>query len=740
MKKNNKLRKIIQQWWGAPLLAPLLLLPVADHLSIKLTLPSGPVYLYYVPVALFVALLLVFDWAAMPGIICALLIKYFIRTDINYAIALSLSFIIPLALSWIGYRYELGRRNRFLIDDPHTLRSYFIWLVLFYPLTQVCIYQILVTLGAIPFEPVKGPASLWTIKTLIVFQTILTSNLVIVPLIYFLLRIYRKPSFLRVLVTRTRRQLAESVTPGEFLLWIGIVYLIVWCSATTLLPDFSPLSSEYAITLLLPVFIWSAMRYGTIISRIFWAVVVMVVCHYHHGFVNPAVSHQGAHLAFISSTLLVFSLSILLMSVSHTRQRRLQQHYRVASLCDPVTGLANLRCLTRDLVQSPNSILCYIRFFDLDNFGQCCDTQLSIIYKQKLALFLRPYLLLHERIYDLPEYALVLRLDYGHHNKRVTQLWETLQNYRIVWQDISLNPKIGLGYTHISSSLKCVFSLLNTLSHLARFSQLRYQPMTSLELNDNVSKALSEKLLLQQAIHHALDNRAFVMLAQLAEGVRGDNFYEILLRLPNERGELLLPEKFIPQIKELGLEWHIDRYVLDYVLAFMQRHRHFLTAKRFALNLFSSSLSRPNLCNEISEMLQHYKIEPWQLIFEVSESQPFIENPQADYVLSQLRQLGCYIAIDDFGTGYASYRHLKLMQVDMLKIDGSFVRHMLENALDHQIVNSICQVAQLKHIRIVAESVEDEATRTALRAMQVDYMQGYLIGHPVPLSLLAEQQ
>jgi EAL domain-containing protein (putative c-di-GMP-specific phosphodiesterase class I) len=110
----------------------------------------------------------------------------------------------------------------------------------------------------------------------------------------------------------------------------------------------------------------------------------------------------------------------------------------------------------------------------------------------------------------------------------------------------------------------------------------------------------------------------------------------------------------------------------------------------------------------------------------------------ADLAMRELRSYGCRIAIDDFGTGYASYGRLKAIQADILKIDGSFVRNMLTDSLDAYIVQSICQVARMKHLSIVAEYVETEEQKIALHELGVDYMQGYLVGKPQPLNKLLE--
>jgi diguanylate cyclase/phosphodiesterase len=102
--------------------------------------------------------------------------------------------------------------------------------------------------------------------------------------------------------------------------------------------------------------------------------------------------------------------------------------------------------------------------------------------------------------------------------------------------------------------------------------------------------------------------------------------------------------------------------------------------------------------------------------------------------------MGVRIAIDDFGTGYASYARLKSVDADILKIDGSFIRNIVSNSLDYQIVASICHLARMKKMLVVAEQVETEEIRSAVNALGIDYVQGNLIGEPVELESLLEEQ
>jgi len=101
-----------------------------------------------------------------------------------------------------------------------------------------------------------------------------------------------------------------------------------------------------------------------------------------------------------------------------------------------------------------------------------------------------------------------------------------------------------------------------------------------------------------------------------------------------------------------------------------------------------------------------------------------------------LQALGCRVAIDDFGTGYASYARLKTLNVDLLKIDGSFIRNLHSSSLDYQVVASICHLARMKNMQVVAECVETPEIRQAALSLGIDYLQGYEIGQPVPLASL----
>jgi len=286
-----------------------------------------------------------------------------------------------------------------------------------------------------------------------------------------------------------------------------------------------------------------------------------------------------------------------------------------------------------------------------------------------------------------------------------------------------------------------LYLLLGELSTIADLSLATNHPENLQQRGAiNLQRGLKDKVAMMSRLQRALEKDEFTLLAQPVKGIRGDDYHEVLLRLQNDGAELISPDEFLPVAQEFGLSSRIDLLVLEKTLQFMDDNRESLPGQRFAINLSPSSVCRAQLPLEVSRMLQTYAIESWQLIFEITESSSFGNAGLAMQTMNHLQEMGCRVAIDDFGTGYASYARLKSVDADILKIDGSFIRNIVNNSLDYQIVASICHLARMKKMLVVAEYVESEEIRCAAEALGIDYFQGYLIGKPVPLDSLLPQQ
>ena len=154
------------------------------------------------------------------------------------------------------------------------------------------------------------------------------------------------------------------------------------------------------------------------------------------------------------------------------------------------------------------------------------------------------------------------------------------------------------------------------------------------------------------------------------------------------------------------------------------------------MNLLPYTLMQKDSATQIISLFKRYNLSAEAITIEVTEEQAFSDVETSMYNIQQLREFGCAIAIDDFGTGYANYERLKSLQADILKIDGCFVRDIETDPLDAIMVKSIIEMAKVKKMKVVAEYVETPEQREKLLQLGVDYLQGYLVGKPQPLSEL----
>ncbi len=736
MSKYLSWREFSRQWWGLPVLCALALINLSSWLSPIIMLPEGRTYLMYMPLAVCVALLMVFDWRALPGIALAMFVRYDLRIGAEMGALLTVIYLFSLSMAWAGYRSQTGTRWSASFGLLGLPLPRILWLVVFLSVFFVCILQIIVELDLLPGYLGMVTRNFMTLRTLINLQAMMLGTLLSGHLWYLILRIIRKPRYLRVLRAKMRSQRAPGVKAAEVVLWFMLLgTMVVMLSLQGISgPVAKILLSDYTLTLLLPVLLFGAMRYGYHFITIVWTITLMILFDHYQGFISE--SGFVHNLVFVSALMLVFTLSLLMMSAISSRQRRLLQKTRSASLLDPVFGLPNLRAFNRDLSRYPRSLLCFIRVSEMDVLSRNYGMQLRIQFKQQLAIGLKPFLQAGEKVYHLPGYDLVLRLNCEDTEHKLERLQHYVDDFRLIWNGLPLHPNIGLAYCTVFPPVEHLHMLLGELSGIAEVSLTTGKPESNKSDHSQVQKEIKGKVKMLHKVQRALDEDRFILMAQPIAGVRGDSYHEILLRMLDESGDLMSPDKFLPVVHEFGLAYQLDMWVLKHTLMFIHEHREKLPSVRFAVNFSPSTLCRPAFSSQFKALMVEYQVEPYQIVLEVTESHLLHNVKYADYSMRDLRNYGCRIAIDDFGTGYASYDRLKLIQADILKIDGSFVRNMLTDPLDAYIVQSICQVARMKHLSIVAEYVETEEQRTALRAQGVDYMQGYLIGKPEPLITL----
>ena len=681
-----------------------------------------------------------FGLEALPGIVLALFIRYYPSVGLFETVAGVFHFIVPLVLSWGGYRVFAPRRNMTAYGDVRLMAQRMFWQA-FCPATLfLVLFQFAVYLGIYESRQSLAGLNPFNIRTLINYQALLVSGLTGVPLCYLLIRLIRHPRYLNSLISQIRSQIDAKVTPAEFLIWAVALGGLISLLLLPMNENSSIFTTNYTLSLLMPVMLWGAMRFGYKLISLIWTPILLVSIHYFYRYI-PMNQGYDIQLAITSSSYLVFSFVVIYMSMLATRQRAVNKRARRLALLDPVMHMPNLRALSRDLAKNPWSALCLVRIPELEILGRNYGVLLRIQYKQRLAQWINARLQSNEKVYHLTGCDLAIRLNAESHQQRIETLDEHIKQFRFLWDGIPLQPQVGVSYCYVRSPVNHLYLVLGELGVVADLSLSSNHPENLQQRGAvHLQRSLKDKVAVMSRLQRALDNNEFTLLVQPVRGLRGDSYHEVLLRMTDANGLLISPEQFLPVAQEFGLSSRVDLWVLDHTLRFLAAHREKLPGQRFAINLAPSTVCRVQFPLEVSRLLTHYAIEPWQLIFEVTECSTFCNAEQALHILRQLQKMGVRIAIDDFGTGYASYARLKSVDADILKIDGSFIRNIVNNSLDYQIVASICHLARMKKMLVVAEYVETEEIRSAVHALGIDYVQGYLIGRPAPLESLLEAE
>ncbi len=724
------------KWWLLPLILPSILLPLVSLFNASGTLEESRIALYYLSPALMMALMMIFGWAAVPGVTLSILVHYLPERGLVDAVTGVFHYLLPLSISWGGYKVFAQHRSTGTFGNLKLTPLRLFWLIFCNTTLFFVFYQVAIFFGLYDVKVSLLGENPLQISTLINYQGILVGSITGVPFCYFLIRVIRKPNFFRAFIYRMRAQFHQSITAFEVGGWIFLLCVLLALLLIPLSDNSNIFNTNYTFTLILPLMLWGAMRFGYLFITTVWTSILILLSHYFYRYV-PHGGDYKLQLAITSSCYAVFSISITLMAIVTTRQREVYARAKRMALLDPIIQIPNLRAMTRDLKKHTSSALCFLSIPGLELLGRNYGVMLRINYKQQLSSYLRQYLDDDEFVYQLSGHELVIRLNGESHREHIEFLHSKIKMFRLHWDEMPLQPQVGISFCYVRPPVEHLYLLLGELGTAAGFALTTNMP-ESLHMNGvrHIQYVVRSKVAMLNRLQNALDNDHFFLMAQPIKGIRGDIYYELLLRMEGEDNVIYTPDQFLPVAHEFGLSTTIDMWVLENALQFIDSHRDTHPGMRFSINLTPASVCRAQLPEEIRGLLKIYNVEPWQLVLEITESDQLTNIEQATVTLHGLQSMGCRVAIDDFGTGYASYARLREMHADIMKIDGSFIRNLMTSSLDYQIVESIFQLARMKRMQVVAEYVENEETAQALTRMGVDYQQGYFVGRPQSLRTL----
>lgn len=394
-------------------------------------------------------------------------------------------------------------------------------------------------------------------------------------------------------------------------------------------------------------------------------------------------------------------------------------------------------------VESVNHTLC---FLDLDQFKIINDTCGHIAgdaLLQQVTEMLRQNLRRGDTLARLggDEFGIIFSAcEINSARGLAEKLRSVLSDFVFMWEGATFNITASIGLVEIDETANDPVKLLreaDTACYTAK-DQGRNQIHIYNDMDLAVAARRNEMEWVSR-VREAVSKDRLQIWAQLIQSLRrpSELRYEVLVRLIDNDGTLIMPDAFLPAAERYNVATLIDRWVVKTTLSQLEQcPDHLSRLSACHINLSGQSISREDFHHFVQQVLDDHDVPANRICFEITETAAVSNMTEARKFIGSIGRRGCTFALDDFGSGLSSFGYLRSLPVDILKIDGSFVRNMDADDIHHAMVRSICEIGSLMNKQTVAEFVESDAIVTQLREMNVDYAQGYAIHKPVLLDAL----
>jgi diguanylate cyclase (GGDEF)-like protein/PAS domain S-box-containing protein len=441
------------------------------------------------------------------------------------------------------------------------------------------------------------------------------------------------------------------------------------------------------------------------------------------------------------------TVAVVIRDVTETRILSGKLAYQATH--DSLTGLYNRFelehrlefFLERARTEQVEGVLCYL---DLDRFKLINDTCGHAVGDQvlrEIADLLSPYIRQSDTLVRLggDEFAVLMEQCGIQQAQRMADtVLQVIQQYRFNRDGKTLQVGVSIGMVTIDKNSGAITDVLKAADMACYGAKEDGRHCVHIYHKEN--KQLIKRMDIAQwgiKVENALDGGKFQLFSQPISTLNGNDsgqHFELLLRMVDTDGKIIEPDNFLPAAEQFYLGTRVDRWVVNAAFSyFTQKAERLQELKLCAINLSGQSLNDKRFLEYVLACFSSTRMPPEKVCFEITETAAVSDISKAQHFIKQLKEVGCYFALDDFGTGNANFSYLKKLPVDFLKIDGSFVKDILDDPLDLAMINAINQIGHVLGKKTIAEYVENELILDRLQEIGVDYAQGYHIGHPHPL-------
>jgi diguanylate cyclase (GGDEF)-like protein/PAS domain S-box-containing protein len=448
----------------------------------------------------------------------------------------------------------------------------------------------------------------------------------------------------------------------------------------------------------------------------------------------------------------VTGLVLVLHDTSELRGLTRQMTYQASH--DALTGLVNRREFERRLLEAMDSAqtsdighaLCYL---DLDHFkvvNDTCGHTAGDNMLREIASLIKDAVRDSDTVGRIggDEFALLL---VGCPLEKARQIADnvvsSVNDFRFVWKDKIFNVGVSIGLVEIgrdSGTIEDIMNSADSACYVAKKQGGLHVHVYSAreEANARHSGEIHWLLKLQRALRDNKFELYFQPIVHARAGGVSGPALEVFVRLTSENGQPASPPaEFIRAAERYRLMPHVDRWVVQAVFAALGRGGLKLPPGRsVAINLAGQTLGDAEFLEFVVECFDHTGASPSDICFEVTESSVVANLDHAQRFIAVLHGMGCEFALDNFGSGLSSFSTLKTLPMDYLKIDGSFIKNLAGDTVNQAMVAAMIELSRSLNFRVVAEQVEDQWALDTVTGMGIDFVQGFIVGRPQPLSMV----
>ncbi len=444
----------------------------------------------------------------------------------------------------------------------------------------------------------------------------------------------------------------------------------------------------------------------------------------------------------------VIGVVLVLHDTSEVRGIARQMSYQASH--DALTGLVNRREFERrlqeaiELAQAGDAThaLC---FLDLDRFkvvNDTCGHTAGDNMLREVASIIKETVRDSDTVGRLggDEFALLLS---GCPLEKARQIADNViravHEYRFVWKDKIFNVGVSIGLVEIGREAGGIEDLLSSADSACYIAKKRGGAHIHVySAREEATARQSGEIHWLQKLQGALRDNKFELyfqpIVQTQADVSNGPAIEVFVRLDEGNGITIAPAEFFKAAERYRLMPHIDRWVVQTVLSALGRGGLKLPEGRsVAINIAAQTLADVQFLEFVVDCFDHTGASPRDVCFELTETSVVANIEHARRFVEILHGMGSEFALDDFGSGLGSFSNLKMLPMDYLKIDGSFIVNLGKDAVNQAMVAAMIELSRTMNFRVVAEQVEDQNALDTVKRMGIDFAQGFIIGRPQPL-------